>query len=173
MIDIFLRIEPEPPRVTYQQKRFGGVAKDGKTPLFFEPQRLVNARALFMGLLSKHRPSRPFAKAVKMEVMWIFKGKAAGYFIKRPDCDNLQKILQDCMSDLNFWTDDSIVMPSITKIQMPEDAQHGIRITLTSLEGEEDVQELPALRTEVQGAEQDLVSAARVRSMPSLELEAT
>lgn len=132
-VDVFIRIEPEPPKVTYQQKKFGGVAKDGKTPIFYEPPRLASARALLRSLLQKVVPQQPLTGAVKMDVTWVFLGKKPSYYLKTPDCDNLQKLLQDVMTGLAFWNDDKQVMPTITKIQLPKDAQHGIYIKLTQL----------------------------------------
>ena len=134
-IDVFIRIEPEPPKVTYQEKSFGGVAKDGKTPIFYEPPRLKSARALLKSLLQKVAPKKPLTGAVEMKVTWVFRGTPAGYYLKTPDCDNLQKLLQDVMTALHFWNDDKIVMPSIAKIQLPDDAQHGIYIKITPLKG--------------------------------------
>lgn len=134
-IDVFIRIEPEPPKVTYQEKSFGGVAKDGKTPIFYEPPRLKSARALLKSLLQKVAPKKPLTGAVEMKVTWVFRGTPAGYYLKTPDCDNLQKLLQDVMTALHFWNDDKQVMPSISKIQLPDDAEHGIYITLTKLKG--------------------------------------
>lgn len=131
-VDAFIRIEPEPPKVTYQQKKFGGVAKDGKTPIFYEPPRLASARALLRALLSKVVPTKPIDGAIRMEVTWVFCGPA-GYYLKTPDCDNLQKLLQDVMTELKFWNDDKQVMPSIVKIQLPKEAQHGIYIKLEKL----------------------------------------
>ena len=132
-IVMFLRIEPEPPRVTHQQKKFGGVMKDGKTPIFYEEERLKAARARFMALLKPYAPKVPFSNAVYMETKWIFKGSKYGWFIKRPDCDNLQKLLQDCMTDCGYFSDDSIVMPCIQKLMAPENAQHGVFIKLHDL----------------------------------------
>lgn len=134
-IDVFIRIEPEPPKVTYQEKKFGGVAKDGKTPIWYFPPRLASAKALLTSLLQKVAPKKPLEGAVLMEVVWVFRGKEPGYYLKTPDCDNLQKLLQDVMTGLGFWNDDKQVMPAIKKIQLPDDAKHGIYITLTKLKG--------------------------------------
>lgn len=134
-IDVFIRIEPEPPKVTYQEKKFGGVAKDGKTPIWYFPPRLASAKALLTSLLQKVAPKKPLEGAVLMEVVWVFRGKEPGYYLKTPDCDNLQKLLQDVMTGLGFWNDDKQVMPAIKKIQLPDDAEHGIYITLTRLKG--------------------------------------
>ena len=65
----------------------------------------------------------------------MFRGKEPDYYIKTPDSDNLQKLLQDIMTGLGFWYDDKQVMPSIKRIQLPDDAKHGIYITLTKLKG--------------------------------------
>ena len=134
-IDVFIRIEPEPPKATYQEKKFGGVAKDGKTPIWYFPPRLASAKVLLTSLLQKVAPKKPLEGAVLMEVVWVFRGKEPGYYLKTPDCDNLQKLLQDVMTGLGFWNDDKQVMPAIKKIQLPDDAEHGIYITLTKLKG--------------------------------------
>ena len=33
----------------------------------------------------------------------------------RPDTDNLQKLLKDCMTAEHFWTDDALVCSEITE----------------------------------------------------------
>lgn len=130
-MSFFLRMEPEPPRVTHQQKKAHIV--NGK-PFMYEPQRLKDARAKFAAFLKPLAPAEPFSSAVRVDVLWIFRGKTPGWFVKRPDCSNLQKLIEDVMTDVGFWQDDSIVMPSISKIQLPEDAQHGVKIDITPLE---------------------------------------
>lgn len=37
------------------------------------------------------------------------------YKLTRPDTDNLQKLLKDCMTDMGFWTDDSLVCSEIVE----------------------------------------------------------
>ena len=48
-----------------------------------------------------------------MVVKWLFpKGshKNGEYRTTKPDTDNLQKMLKDCMTSLNFWEDDCLVV---------------------------------------------------------------
>ncbi len=96
------------PLSTHQQKK---VAVVGGKPRMYEPQRLKDARSLLMLALSPYRPRAPFAGAVRLAVRWQFpKGRhKSGYKTTRPDTDNLQKLLKDCMTDAGFWKDDALV----------------------------------------------------------------
>ena len=81
-----------PPTVTHQEKQVHVVK--GK-PVFYEPADLKAARQKLMGHLK-----------------WCFpKGKHADgeYRITKPDTDNLQKLLKDCMTACGFWKDDALV----------------------------------------------------------------
>lgn len=107
MIEFFLDIVP--PRTTHQQKK---VVVVGGRPHFYEPQRLKDARQLFMLALNPYRPREPFAGAVKLSSRWQFprgKHQDGEYKVTRPDTDNLQKLLKDCMTDAGFWRDDAQV----------------------------------------------------------------
>jgi Holliday junction resolvase RusA-like endonuclease len=50
---------------------------------------------------------------------WYFplvKGRKDGDFKDtRPDCDNIIKLLKDCMTDLGFWRDDAQVVSETTE----------------------------------------------------------
>lgn len=52
-------------------------------------------------------------------VKWCFKvsGKHSNgeYRSTRPDLDNLQKLLKDCMTELGFWEDDALVVREISE----------------------------------------------------------
>lgn len=41
------------------------------------------------------------------------KHKDGEYKISKPDTDNLQKMFKDCMTKLDFWTDDQLVASEI------------------------------------------------------------
>ena len=50
---------------------------------------------------------------------WCFpitgKHRDGEYKATKPDTDNLQKLLKDCMTDLGYWTDDALVASEITE----------------------------------------------------------
>jgi len=107
VIEFFLDIVT--PRTTHQQKK---VVVAGGRPRFYEPQRLKEARQLFILALNPHRPREPFAGAVKLYSRWQFprgKHQDGAYKVTRPDTDNLQKLLKDCMTAAGFWRDDAQV----------------------------------------------------------------
>ena len=82
-----------PPTVTHQEKQVRVV--NGK-PKFYEPQELKAARA----------------------TTWCFprgKHKDGEYRITKPDTDNLQKLLKDCMTTVGFWKDDALVCREISE----------------------------------------------------------
>lgn len=98
-----------PPTVTHQMKRVRVVR--GK-PMFYEDKRLKAARELFMDALAWHKPSEPLTGAIRLTVQWAFYSKshkAGTWRTTRPDTDNLQKLLKDCMTRSGYWFDDAQV----------------------------------------------------------------
>jgi Holliday junction resolvase RusA-like endonuclease len=102
-----------PPTVTHQEKKYHVV--NGK-PVPYEPPELKDARAKLMAHLAAHRPQQPYEGGVRLTVKWLFpKGshKHGEYRTTKPDTDNLQKLLKDCMTRSHFWTDDALVASEI------------------------------------------------------------
>ncbi|MGM0189674.1 RusA family crossover junction endodeoxyribonuclease [Enterococcus sp. AZ147] len=99
-----------PPETTHQQKKVSVV--NGK-PHFYEPKDLQAARTKLTAHLAKHVPEEKFMDPVRLMVKWLFpiiNGHQNGeYKYTKPDLDNSQKLLQDCMTDLGFWRDDCYV----------------------------------------------------------------
>jgi len=108
LIEFFMNIIP--PETTHQQKQVSVV--NGK-PHFYEPADLKKARSKLMAHLGKHVPNEKMVGPVQMIVKWCFPivngHKNGEYKISKPDLDNSQKLLQDCMTDLGFWKDDCYV----------------------------------------------------------------
>lgn len=102
-----------PPTVTHQEKQVAVI--NGK-PVFYEPPELKEARAKLMAYLMKHIPEQPYASGVRLIVKWCFpKGRHYNgeYKITKPDTDNLNKLLKDCMTNCGFWKDDALVASEI------------------------------------------------------------
>lgn len=103
----------KPPTVTAQERAVRVVR--GR-PVFYEPPALADARQLLTAHLSRHRPEEPFTGAVQLRAMWLFpRGRHpnGAWRITRPDTDNLQKLLKDCMTSCGFWKDDAQVVREI------------------------------------------------------------
>ncbi|MHC4616316.1 MAG: RusA family crossover junction endodeoxyribonuclease [Planctomycetota bacterium] len=72
-----------------------------------------------ISLLTPHVPPEPFSGPIRLKVWWNYpwrksepkKNRTEGWkwCDTRPDCDNLLKLLEDVMTRLGFWTDDSQV----------------------------------------------------------------
>lgn len=105
-----------PPTVTHQEKQVHVVK--GK-PVFYEPQELKAARQKLMGHLAQHCPTEPFQQGVRLIAKWCFpKGSShtdGEYKITKPDTDNLQKLLKDCMTVCGYWKDDALVASEIVE----------------------------------------------------------
>lgn len=102
-----------PPTVTHQEKQVRVVK--GK-PVFYEPPELREARAKLEAHLAGHRPERPLNGGVRLVVKWCFPRGRHGdgeYRVTRPDTDNLQKLLKDCMTRVGFWGDDAQVASEV------------------------------------------------------------
>ena len=107
MMDFFLNIEP--PTVTAQEHK---VRVAGGKPRFYDTAKLKHARAQFETLLATHRPVAPIQGPVALMVDWRFFTKThkdGEWRVTRPDTDNLQKLLKDCMTRTGFWKDDAQV----------------------------------------------------------------
>ena len=99
-----------PPTVTYQQHRVKWV--NGRQ-IFYDSPELKNARQKLIANLAKHKPQKRFDCGVRLVVKWLFPAKGkhrdGEYRITKPDTDNLQKLLKDCMTVCGFWEDDALV----------------------------------------------------------------
>ena len=130
MIDFFLNIEP--PTVTAQEHKVRVIR--GK-PMFYDTEKLKTARGTFESLLQKYRPQSPLEGPVALIVDWHFATKThkeGTYRVTRPDTDNLQKLLKDCMTRAGFWKDDAqVCREEVTKRWSRE--RPGIHITVATL----------------------------------------
>lgn len=118
-----------PPTVTYQEKQVHMIK--GK-PVFYEPQELKQARQKLQGYLAEHKPECKYECGVRLIVKWCFpRGRHANgeYRITKPDTDNLQKLLKDCMTDTGFWKDDALVASEIVEKFWAEIPGIYIRVT--------------------------------------------
>ncbi|QBX22040.1 resolvase [Streptococcus phage Javan629] len=70
-----------------------------------------------MSLLSAHKPDQKISGPIRLTVKWLFpmtKQSVNGqYKTSKPDTDNLNKLLKDCMTELGFWNDDAQVASEI------------------------------------------------------------
>lgn len=104
-----------PPTATHQEKQVHIV--NGR-PVFYEPQELKQARQKLQGHLAKHKPEKGYDCGVRLVVKWCFprgRHRDGEYRITKPDTDNLQKLLKDCMTEIGFWKDDALVASEIAE----------------------------------------------------------
>lgn len=103
-----------PPTVTAQEHKVA--VRKGK-PVFYDPDELKAAKAKITAHLSKHAPKTAAKGAVRLVVKWLFpitgNHKDGEYKTTKPDTDNLQKLLKDCMTECGFWKDDALVCSEI------------------------------------------------------------
>lgn len=105
----------DPPTVTHQEKKIG--VRNGK-PYLYEPAEVKAARAKLTAHLGQHKLGEPMKGAVRLVVKWCFprgKHEDGEYRTTKPDTDNLQKLLKDCMTDVGFWKDDAQVASEISE----------------------------------------------------------
>ena len=125
-------LDINPPTVTAQEHRIRIVR--GR-PMFYDTQKLKAVRSAFESLLCEHRPAAPLQGPVALNVEWRFATKThreGTYRITRPDTDNLQKLLKDCMTRAGFWKDDAqVCREEVTKRWSRE--RPGIHITVATL----------------------------------------
>jgi len=111
----------KPPTTTFQQKELKIVwskKKKKHVPVVYESAELKAARSKLTARLAKHVPAEKYASGVRLTTKWLFpRGKHADgeYKITKPDTDNLQKLLKDCMTNLGFWKDDALVASEVVE----------------------------------------------------------
>lgn len=131
-MDFFLQIDP--PTATAQEKAVRIV--NGK-PLFYDPAPVKKARRILTGHLIYHRPETPLTGPLQLRTLWLFprgrSHKHGEWRITRPDTDNLQKLLKDCMTRCGFWKDDAQVVREIAEKRWSDDPT-GIYIEIDELE---------------------------------------
>lgn len=113
MTEFFMAMQP--PTCTHQEKQVHVV--NGK-PVFYEPAELKAARQKLAAHLSKYVPGKPYCCGVRLIVKWCFprgRHQDGTYRITKPDTDNLQKLLKDCMTRCQFWKDDALVASEIVE----------------------------------------------------------
>lgn len=104
------------PTVTHQQKQ---VTVVNAKPVFYEPDALKAARAKLTAHLGQHVPDKPYTGPVRLVVKWCFpltgKRQDGEYKTTKPDIDNSQKLLFDCMTACGFWKDDALVVSLVAE----------------------------------------------------------
>lgn len=112
--EFFLAMNP--PTVTHQEHK---VAVVKGRPVFYDPPELKAARQKLMAHLGGEVPEEPYRKGVRLITKWCFpddgKHENGTYRITKPDTDNLQKLLKDCMTRVGFWEDDALVASEIVE----------------------------------------------------------
>lgn len=113
MMEFFMPMIP--PTSTGQMHKV--TVKDGQ-PVFYDPPTVREARNKLMAHLYEHRPEKPYTEGVRLIVKWCFprgRHRDGEYRITRPDTDNLQKLLKDCMTECGFWKDDALVCSELAE----------------------------------------------------------
>ena len=111
MIEFFMDMQV--PTTTHQQKQV-----NFKTKRFYEDDKLKAARSKLMAHLGQHVPKEKYTSAVRLTTWWCFGSKTkkdGTYKTTRPDLDNLQKLLLDCMTKCVYWTDDALVVSMVVE----------------------------------------------------------
>lgn len=105
----------EPPTVTAQEHKVTVI--NGK-PVFYNPPEVKAAKEKLISHLYKHRIMGPYREGVRLITKWCFprgRHKDGSYRTTKPDTDNLQKLLKDCMTLVGFWTDDALVASEVAE----------------------------------------------------------
>lgn len=130
-MNIFIAMNP--PTVTAQEHKVKVVK--GK-PLFYDPPEVKDAKTLLTAHLSQHRPATALSGALSLRTLWLFprgRHKNGEWRVTKPDTDNLQKLLKDCMTKCGFWKDDAQVVRETVEKRW-SDEPCGIYIEVQELE---------------------------------------
>lgn len=125
-------LDINPPTATAQERSARIV---GGRPIFYDPAPLKKAKSLLIAHLGTHRPATPMNGALELRTTWLFpmgkSHKSGEWRVTRPDTDNLQKMLKDCMTKCGYWKDDAQAVREIVEKQWA--AEPGIHIEIKRL----------------------------------------
>ena len=113
MTEFFMAMDP--PTCTHQEKQVAVIK--GK-PVFYDPSEVKAAKQKLMGHLVRHKPGKRYETGIRLITRWCFPGgrhRDGEYRITKPDTDNLQKLLKDCMTMCGFWKDDALVASELVE----------------------------------------------------------
>lgn len=134
---MYFVLKMDPPTVTAQEHKV--MVRNGK-PVFYDPPELKDARAKIMAHLSAHAPAMRITEPIVLDVKWLFtikgKHKHGEWRDTKPDTDNLQKLLKDCMTQVGFWKDDAQVVRETVEKRWVDHAP-GIYISLETVKAYE------------------------------------
>jgi len=133
------KLKMNPPTATAQQK---GERIVGGRIHHYKKRRVADAEAILKDALLPFVPTEPITgKPILLIVCWCFpytksaKKHLPGWTrfkITRPDADNLNKMLKDCMTDMGFWQDDALISAeTVMKVYADEP---GIEISVIELD---------------------------------------
>jgi len=132
MNKLHINLNIDPPTVTAQQKKIRIV--NGR-PIFYYPNDVKRAKQLLYANLLIQRPQEPFECPVELRTIWRFRPgkthKNNEWRSTKPDTDNLQKLLKDCMTDTGYWKDDALVVKETVEKYWSDTP--GIEIEITAL----------------------------------------
>ena len=124
---MFLKLDP--PTVTAQMHKV--TVRHGRVQ-FYDTAELKKARALFVEALKAEAPEVPMEGPVSLAVTWKFRTKShkdGEWRITRPDTDNLQKLLKDCMTATGYWKDDAqVCVETVMKLWSRDEPGIGIEV---------------------------------------------
>lgn len=128
-----------PPTCTAQMKKISVV--HGR-PVIYETAAIKAAKQLLCSHLMLNRPAEPMEGPLMLKVLWKFpKGRSHRHDewrATRPDTDNLEKLLKDCMTKCGFWHDDAqVVLETCGKKWSDEPC--GIEVEIRCLEEQSNV----------------------------------
>lgn len=135
MLDFFVKCNP--PRSTAQSARRVGIKKDG-TPFSYKTAKGKQQEQDFMSLLLPFQPVKPLEGALSLKVIYMLpflkaekkaiRAWGRTYHDRKPDCDNLVKMFQDCLGKLGFYNDDGQIVELF--FQKLRCEVSGIRVTI-------------------------------------------
>lgn len=127
-------MEMRPPTATAQEH---SVKMVHGRPVFFDPPNVKDAKELLIGNLVRNKPEKPLTGPIELTALWLFpKGNShrhGEWRTTKPDTDNLQKLLKDCMTLVGYWKDDAQVVSERVQKRWSNDPT-GIYIEITELE---------------------------------------
>lgn len=113
MKKIDIQLDIVPPSVTHQSKKIVRIGNHGKLANTKQLNAVID---MYTALLRPYVPEKPMTGAININMWFTYpmpKKRKAVFKTTKPDWDNLAKTLQDVMTKMGFWVDDSQIIFAI------------------------------------------------------------
>ena len=135
------------PGIPKAQPRARATSRGGRFTRMYDPGTAEAWKGCIALAIRDHMPAAPMDGPVRVDLTFLLPRPkrlmrkrdpdGAMYCTAKPDRDNLDKAVLDCLTEMGMWRDDAQVVDGrLRKMYAPKDGRTGVELRITQLENE-------------------------------------